>query len=133
MPDGLPLTARICTDRRRQDVRELVGDLGARQAELLVGLLVHEVRLVAVVVEELDVLRLRVHARELLAGAERVVDHGAGLEVLELRAHEGAALARLHVLEVDDPPHRAAVLDVHPGLELVRGDDVGHDAREGTC
>ena len=27
----------------------------------------------------------------------------------------------------------AAVLDVHSGLELVRGDDVGHDAREGTC
>ena len=112
---------------------ELVGDLGARQAELLVGLLVHEVRLVAVVVEELDVLRLRVHAGELLAGAEGVVDHGAGLEILELGAHEGATLARLHVLEVDDPPHRTAVLDVHPGLELVRGDHVGHDAREGSC
>jgi hypothetical protein len=37
------------------------------------------------------------------------------------------------MLEVDDPPHRTAVLDVHSGLELIRGDHVGHDAREGTC
>ena len=89
--------------------------------------------LAAVVVQELDVLHLGVDARELLAGAKGVVDHCPGLEVLQLRADEGAALARLHVLEIDDPPHRAAVLDVHPGLELVCADDVGHDAREGTC
>ena len=70
----MPLTGEDLHRRRRQDVRELVRNLGARQPELLVGLLVHEVRLAAVVVEELDVLRLGVDARELLAGAERVVD-----------------------------------------------------------
>jgi hypothetical protein len=37
------------------------------------------------------------------------------------------------VLEVDDAPHRATVLDVHPGLELVRADDVGHPAAQDTC
>ena len=111
---------------------ELAGDLGPRQAELLVALLVHEVRLAAVVVEELDVLHLGVDARELLAGAERVVDDGAGLEVLQLRPHERAALARLHVLELDDAPDRAAVLDVHPVAELIRVDDVGHGVRQST-
>ena len=48
------------------------------------------------------------------------------VDALHLRAHERAALARLHVLELEDPPHRAFELDVHPVLELVGGDDVGH-------
>ena len=104
-----------------------------RERELLVRLLVHEMRLVAVVVEELHVLDLGVDARELLAGAERLVDHSAGLEVLQLGADEGAALARFHVLEVDDPPHRPPMLDVHARLELVRADDVGHPAAQDTC
>ena len=107
MPDGLPSTASICTvELDGEQVRELVRDLRAREPELLVRLLVHEVRLGAVVVEELDVLHLGVDARELLARAERVVDDGAGLERLELRAHERAALAGLHVLELDDAPDR---------------------------
>jgi hypothetical protein len=38
----------------------------------------------------------------------------------------GTALARLHVLELDDPPDRAVQLDVHPVLELVGADDLGH-------
>jgi hypothetical protein len=89
------------------------------------------VRLAPVVVEELDALHLGVDTRELLAGAERVLDDRAGLEVLELRPDECATLAGLHVLELDDAPHRAAVLDVHPVPELVRVDDVGHDGRPG--
>ena len=100
-----------------------------RQPELVVRLLVHEVRLGAVVVQELDVLDLRVHAGELLARAERAVDDGAGLERLQLRAHERTSLAGLHVLELDDAPDGAVDLDVHPVAELVRGDGLGHDAR----
>ncbi len=118
---------------RREHVVDHVRHLGARQRELLEGLLVHEVRLGAVVVEELDVLHLGVHARELLAGAERLVDDGTAVEALQLRAHERAALARLHVLELDDAPDRALVLDVHAVAELVRVDDLGHDGRQGTC
>ena len=74
MPGRLAVDGQDLHGRRRQDVLELVRDLGSWKRELLVGLLVHEVRLGAVVVEELDVLRLGVHAGELLAGAERVVD-----------------------------------------------------------
>ena len=97
-----------------------------RERELLVRLLVHEVHLVAVVVEVLHLLDLRVDARELLARAERLVDNGACVEVLQLRPDEGAALAGLDVLELDDPPRRAVDLDVHPVLELVRVDRLGH-------
>ena len=106
--------------------------LPARQAELLVALLVHEVRLGAVVVEELDALHLGVHPRELLACTEGVVDDRTGLEVLELRPDERAALAGLHVLELDDPPDGAPMLDVHPVPELVGVDDLRHDAGQGT-
>jgi hypothetical protein len=67
-----------------------------------------------------------VDTRELLPGAERPVDDRAGLERLELRAHERAALAGLHVLELDDAPDGAVDLDVHPVAELVRGDGLGH-------
>ena len=86
-------------------------------------------RLGAVVVQELHVLHLGVHARELLSRPERLVDDGPGLESLHLRPDEGASLARLHVLELDDAPHDALVLDVHAVAELVRGDGLGH--REG--
>jgi hypothetical protein len=63
------------------------------------------VRLGPVVVEVLDVLDLGVDACELLARAKGPVDDG---------------------LELDDAPHAAVDLDVHPVAELVRGDGLGH-------
>ena len=126
MPEGLPSTVSICTELEGSTNCELFLEVGSRQVDLLVRLLVHEDHLVTGVVEVLDALHLGVDARELLAGAERLVDDGARAEVLELRAHEGAALARLHVLELDDAPDIAVHLDVHAVPELVRGDDLGH-------
>jgi hypothetical protein len=67
-----------------------------------------------------------VHARELLACAERAVDDGARVETLQLRTHERTALARLDVLELDDAPDVAVDLDMHPVPELVRADHLGH-------
>ncbi len=127
MPDGFPFTCRICTVEDGSMYASSSAISAARQRELLVRLLVHEVRLAPVVVEELDVLHLGVDARELLARAERVLDDSAGLEVLELRPDERAALPGLDVLELDDAPHRAPMLDVHPVAELVRVDDLRHD------
>ena len=76
-------------------------------------------------------LHLRVDARELLPGAKRAIHDRARVERLHLRPHERAALARLHVLELDDAPHRAVELDMHPVPELVRGNRLGHD--RGHC
>src|SRR6201999_2830764 len=59
---------------------------------------------------------------EVLAGAEGFVDHGAVLEPPQLGPHEGAALARLDVLELDDLPDLAVDLDVRAVLELVGAD-----------
>ena len=105
---------------------EGVGDRRARQLELLERLLVHEHDVVAGVVEVLHVLDLGVDARELLPCAKRPLDDRAALEVLHLRANECAALPRLDVLELDDPPDLAVDLDVHPVLELVGADRLGH-------
>ena len=128
MPDGLPSTVSICTELDGSTNAEVLLEVGARQVDLLVRLLVHEDDLGAGVVEVLDALHLRVDARELLARAEGLVDDGARADVLHLRAHEGAALAGLHVLELDDAPDVAVDLDVHAVAELVRGDDLGHGA-----
>ena len=49
-----------------------------------------------------------------------------GLQRLQLRPDERAALAGLDVLELDDPPRLPIELDVHPVPELVGGDDLGH-------
>src|SRR6266478_4405921 len=97
-----------------------------RDGELLVRLGVHEMHVGPVVVEVLHVLRLGMHAGELLAGAEGAVDDGARVERPKFRAHECATLARLHVLELEDPPDLAVELDMHAVLEAVGVDHVGH-------
>ena len=98
------------------------GDARLGDRELLVGLLVHEVRVGAVGVEELHLARLGADRAELLAGAERAVDHRAVGGAAQLRAHERPALAGLDVLELEDLEDRALDLDVVAVLELVRGD-----------
>ena len=90
--------------------------------DLLEGLGVHEVRVGAVGVEELHLARLGAHRAELLAGAERPVDHVAVGRPAQLRAHERAALAGLDVLELEDLEDRPLDLDVVAVLELVGGD-----------
>ena len=106
----------------------LAGDV-ARELHLLVVGAVHEHRHLARVVEVLHPLRLGAHRPELLAGAEGLVLDRAVVGAAQLRAHEGAALARLHVLELHDLVDRPVDLDMGPVLELVRGD---HPAGEGS-
>ena len=62
----------------------------------------------------------------------RSVDDRAGLERFQLRPHERAALAGLHVLELDDAPDVAVDLNVHAVPELVRGDGLRHGGGHST-
>ena len=55
-----------------------------------------------------------------------LLDDLAALDLLQLRAHERAALAGLDVLELDDLPDHAVELDVHAVLELVGVDRLSH-------
>ena len=109
----------VKVDTRTGEYLGRVADLVGRERDLLVRLGVHEV--VAVVsIEELHVLLFEVDQLDLFAGPERVVDHLAESHVLELRADERAALARLHVLEVDDRVGIAIEHDAQSLLELGR-------------
>ena len=83
-----------------EEVARLADFLGG-EGDLIVRVEVHEV-VAVVLVEELHPLLLEVDQLDLLARAERVVDDPAEPHVLELGAHERAALAGLDVLEVDD-------------------------------
>ena len=96
--------------------------------ELVVGLVVHEDEVVAVAVEELHLPLVDDGLLELLAGPERAVDHGAGAHVLQRGAHERAALAGLHVLEVDDLEQALGQVEGHAVLQVVGGDG-GHGWR----
>ena len=124
-----PVDGQELHQARRLEKLELVLDIAARELDLLERFLVHEDDFVARVVEVLDALRLRADARHLLSGPEGPIDDGARLEVLDLGTDERAALAGLHVLELDDAPDLPVELDVHTVPKLVRGDDLGHGAR----
>ena len=69
-------------------------------------------------VEELHLATLQSSLRHLLIRIERALDDRARLHVLDLRADESRALARLDMLELDDGPQLAVVLDAHAVLEI---------------
>jgi hypothetical protein len=80
------------------------------------------VRLGPVGVQVLQPAGLGADRAELLARAECLVDDVAVGRPLELGADEGAALAGLDVLELDDLEDRAVHVDVGAVLELVGAD-----------
>ena len=100
------------------DKAEVVAELVRVDGELVIGLHVHEIVEFAVVVQVLHLAGFQTHGVELRAGVERVVDHATGLDVAKLRADEGAALAGLDMLELDDGAHLAVVDDAHSVLEI---------------
>ena len=58
---------------------------------------------------------------DLDVGVEGLVDDLAGLDVLQLGAHERAALAGLVVLEPDDGPQLPVEVENHAVLQVVGG------------
>src|SRR5690606_22962039 len=94
---------------------------------LVVGLLVHEVVVRPLLVEELHRTLLEVGTVELLAGPEVLLQDVARDERLVLGANEGATLAGLHVLELDDLVGMIVDLDLQAIAKLAGIDDVGHD------
>ena len=96
----------------------------AREVELLVGLVLHEVEVLAVAVEELHGPLLEDGARPLLAGLEGTLDGLAALDVAQLDAHLGGASAHLDVVVVEDLPELAVELD-GDALAQVSGRDHG--------
>src|SRR6185312_2163778 len=96
----------------------VLADYRAGNGDLVVVLHVHEDEVVAILVQVGVIAAVHRGGFDLQAGVERLVLDLAADDILDLGAHEGAALARLHVLELNDVPQLAvqfqhgAVLDV---------------------
>ena len=99
-----------------------VADEVGGKLDLLVGLVVHEVVGAAVVVEILHLLGDELHVLKLGAGVAGLVDHAAGLEVTDLVADKGTALAGLDVLELNDRVVLVVDLEAHAVLEVCSAD-----------
>jgi hypothetical protein len=84
----------------------------------IVALGVHEHQAVAVLIEVLHAAVGHVGLVHTLAAPEGLLDDLAVAQVLELRSHEGAALAGLHVLEVHHVVGLAIDLDLEPVAKL---------------
>src|SRR5699024_636493 len=97
------------------------------ELELLEGLVIHEDVGAAIVVQVGHVTTVDGGGLNLDTGVPGLVDGLAGDDVLELGAHEGWALARLHVLELDDLLQLAVDLEDKAVLEIsggCHGDDL---------
>ena len=103
----------------QQEVRGGADRLG-RDVHLVVGVRVHEHEVRAVLVQVLHVALVDGGGVDLRPGVERPVDDLARQHVLELGTHEGAALARLDVLELHDGPQLPVEVEHQAVLQLVR-------------
>ena len=104
-----------------------VADAVGRDLQLVVALVVHEDVVGAFAVEELHLALVDHREHDLLVGPEGAIDHGARAHVLQLRAHERATLAGLHVLELDDVHEPFGQVERHAVLQVVGGD--AHNTR----
>ena len=99
-----------------------LADQIAREAGLLVGVLIHEVEQPAVFVEVLELLLVEAGALDVLGRPEALVQLGPVAQVLELDLEVGAALAGLGVLNFHRDPEAILMLDHHAGADGVAVD-----------
>jgi hypothetical protein len=107
---------------RAQKARAAAED-AAREGNLLEGVGVHEIAVVAVGVEVLPAGALEPDALEPLVGPEAPLDHRAAAELLELRVHRAGELAAAGmVLRAENLAKASLEADYHPGTEVGGGD-----------
>src|SRR5690606_20053335 len=96
-----------------------VADAGLVGLDLLEGLLLHEVPVLAVVVQVLHVGIDDVRGLDRVGRLHGDFLHAAGADLAVLHAGEGLALARLDVLGVGDDRGLVVDQDLHPVLDVV--------------
>ncbi len=119
--DGLAVVEADLDEQVGREVLDGVAERVALERGLLVGVLVHEVVVVAVVVEELHLDGVDVDAVDGVGRAEALGVHGAGADVLELGLDEGAQVAGRAVLDREDQVEVVLELDDHAGAHLCGG------------
>ena len=106
-------TFRLRDQKTRRVAEEILG-----QVHLLEGLGVHEIEVLAVVVQIFHLVLLERGLFDLVFGAEAVLDHGAGAELAHLYLDEAAQVARCAVLHLENGIQLAVPLDHHAGTHL---------------
>ena len=95
-----------------------VADHLARHRDLLVAVAVHEGRLVALHEEELHFLFVETDPLDGLLGAEALVELGSAAQIAHFDLSEGAALAGLDQLALQDDPELALMFENIAGLDI---------------
>ena len=90
--------------------------------DLLVGFIVHEGQHPVILVEILVVLLLKADALHRFGRTETLIEFPSVDEVLQFDLCESAALAGLHVLDLNRRPEAALVLDDVAGTDFVAVD-----------
>src|SRR5579872_1323457 len=85
---------------------------------LFVSLSVHEIEIVAILVEELHGDFIHVDSFNCVAGAEAVLKHGAGADVPQLGLDEGPQVPWGAVLDTEDQVQVVVVLNDHARTHL---------------
>ena len=99
-----------------QPLRIIADEIG-RDRNLIVGLHIHEVVVIAIAVEILHLGSGEGNALELRASVAGLLDNTTSPEVLGLIANERTALARLDMLELDDSAILSLILRPRPFLK----------------
>ena len=97
------------------------------QRDLVVVFHIHEHQIVALGIEELEVLGVEAHALYRVLAAEANVGLAAIDQVLHLDLHEGAALARLGVLRLGNFPDALLIFENIAGTNIDAADLHGMD------
>ena len=117
MPTALPSWKLTVMRQVGEQVLDRVAQRLALQHGLL-ELLVHEVVVVAIVVEELHLHFVDDDAIDGIGRTEALDEHGAGADVAQLGLDEGAEVARRAVLDGEDQVKVVLVLDNHARAHL---------------
>jgi hypothetical protein len=119
---GLPVVEADLDEEVGGEVVHGVAERIAFEGGLLIGVLVHEVVVFAVVVEELHLDGLDVDTVDGVGRAEALGVHRAGADVLQLGLDEGAQVAGRAVLDGEDEVQVVFEFDDHAGAHLCGGD-----------
>ncbi len=121
----------VVFDGRRHAVLEegaAVAQQFGIKLDLLESLAVHEDEAAVILIKELLVLLLKPHLFDLVFGPEAFVQLPAIAQVLELDLGEGAALARLDMVDLDRGPEAPVMLQHVAGADFIAV-DLGHRMR----
>jgi hypothetical protein len=120
--DGFALVKFYVDFELGHQVLDTVAENVAREVHLLEGLGIHEIVVLAVVVQIFHLLLIQRGAFHAVLGREPMLGHGAAAQAAHFNLHEAAQVAGSAVLHFEDGVEFLVELDYHARTELSRSD-----------